>query len=153
MSSALYIAAEREVEGLDISLDGKSIGKCRYLNGLAALAGVRPLMEFFGMSPDEFESVLEEEEPESPPEEHDQTLWFEADEGLVTVRALLSRLEAGPVELPNDPVLEGSEFLEALLTDFPNPEPSDLIEDLREFESVLARLAAEGVRWHLAVDF
>ena len=28
-----------------------------------------------------------------------------------------------------------------------------IVEDLREFESVLARLAEAGIRWHLGVDY
>ena len=39
------------------------------------------------------------------------------------------------------------------LPPLPPPEPSSLIEDLREFESVLSRMATEGIRWHAAIDF
>lgn len=136
MGVALFIAPERDVAGLDTFVDGKALAHARDLDGLARAAGVRPLMEFFSQSPDDLLSFLGEEGddgelhlPEgftAPPEE-----WFDAAAGLESVRGLLGHLAAHP---------EGVRSLDRV------------IEDLRQFEEVLAALAREGVRWHLGVD-
>ena len=109
MGVAIFIVAEREVEGLDLSVDGKALARCKYLEGLAREVGVRPLMEFFSMSDEEAASLLgndddddddEETDPETPATNLPPERWFEAEEGLMTVRGLLKRLEQGPVDLP-----------------------------------------------------
>lgn len=145
MGVALFIVAERPVEGLDMFVDGKALAHCRpagardrggrqsqrHLDALARDAVVRPLMDFFSASPDDIHMLLgdEDEAPEEiemPPEQ-----WFTASEGLATVRGLRAHLTAHP---------DSAE------------EVDRLIEDLRQFEEVLSRLDAEGVRWHLSVD-
>ena len=105
MGVALFIVPEREVEGLDTFVDGKALAHVENLDDLALAAGVRPLMEFFSASPDDFLGVLGEEGDdgelhlpegtESPPVE-----WFDAESGLATVR--------GPDRLPVVPTLGGS---------------------------------------------
>jgi hypothetical protein len=89
------------------------------------------LMEFFSQDPAEAAAFLEAEEVEPPSEGFAPEQWFSATEGLATVLGLISYLEANGAAIP---------------------ESSALIEDLREFESVLSQLASEGVGWHLAVD-
>jgi hypothetical protein len=132
MGVALYIVPEREVPGLDAFVNGKALGHSEYLDRLAAQAGVHPLMEFFSQDPAEAEAFIEEEAVEPPHEGFAPEQWFEAEDGLRTVRGLLSYLESNPAAVP---------------------ESAAVVEDLREFESVLSRLASEQVRWHLAIDF
>jgi len=145
MGVALFIVAERPVEGLDTFVDGKALAHCRpagakarggrqagrHLEALARQASVRPLMEFFSESPDNIRSLLDEEggevtEIDMPPER-----WFPASEGLASVRGLLSHLATHPET---------------------TAEVERVIEDLRQFEEVLGQLDAAGVQWHLAVD-
>lgn len=130
MSVALYIVAERRVPNLDTDVGGKALGRSNNLDRLAARVGVRPLMEFFSADPDDLAAHIEElgGEPVSIPEE----VWFPAEDGLITVRGLLRHLEANPTVIPKGEEIAG---------------------ELREFEGVLAGLAAAGVRWHLAVDY
>lgn len=146
MGVALFIAAERTVEGLDTFVDGKALAHCRpagakkrlgrasmrRLEALSQEAGVRPLMEFFGESPEFVSEFLAEEGEEPDPGGLPPEQWFSAAEGLATVRGLL-----------------------AYLTNHPGAaaEVDRLIEDLRQFEEVLSGLEDAGVRWHLAVDF
>ncbi len=157
MGVAYFIVPEREVEGLDTFVNGKFLAQCKYLNGLAAEAGVRPLMDYFSMSPEDMNDLLGSEEEDQPTGDLEPEKWFEAGEGLVSVRGLIAWLEAGPVDLPDDPVPEEyaelAEDFDGLSSDLPAPGQSDVIEDLREFEDVLTRLASEGVRWHMAIDF
>ena len=136
MGVSFFIEAEREVEGLDMLIDGKALAHRQDLDKLAADAGVRPLMEFFSQDPEEAREFLESDD-EVPDLE-----WFAAEDGLTTVRAIISRLQQEPET--DDEDQPGTQWI---------PTPEEVIEDLRHFESVLVRLAAEGVRWHLAIDF
>jgi hypothetical protein len=131
MSVALYIVTERSIEAVDTFVNGKSLGHCDRLDHLAELAGVPPLMDFCSGDPEEIAEFLEEEglaTGEKIPAEE----WFAAEAGLTTVRGLLSVLAANPEAVPN---------------------PEEIADDLREFETVLQQLAQAGVRWHLAVDY
>ncbi len=146
MSVAFFIVTEQPVEGLDTFVDGKALAHCRpagvkarggrqadrHLEALAREAGVKPFMEFFSESPENIRELLDEVEVEAPDVEMPPEQWFSAAEGLATVRGLLSHLTAHP---------------EA------TADAEHVLEDLRQFETVLSQLDAAGVRWHLAVDF
>ena len=132
MSVALFIVPEREIPGLDVFVNGKALGHCKKLDALAKRAGVRPLMEFFSENPESAAAFCEEAGADPPEGGFPPEQWFPAEEGLTTVRGLLSYLEANPTDVKDS---------------------SGVIEDLRDFESILGRLASEGVGWHLAVDF
>jgi hypothetical protein len=132
MGAALYVVPERNVEGFDIFTNGKALARCEQLDQLAELAGVRPLMEFFSQDAEEFVEFLEAEGVEPAPDAVPAEQWFLAEDGLLSVRGILSYLAANPNATPHVPAI---------------------IEDLKAFESVLARLGTEGIRWHLAVDF
>jgi hypothetical protein len=132
MGVALYIVPEREVEGLDTFVNGKALGHSEHLEQLAERAGVRPLMEFFSQDPEDLAEFLDTEGAEPTADGLPAEQWFPAADGLVTVRGLLSYLSAESTAVPD---------------------ATAIIGDLQEFESVLGRLAAEGVQWHLSVDF
>ena len=154
MSPAYSIISERPIRGYDLFGNGEAVALASdLLDRLAEAAEVRPLLDFFSMDPDEVDALFEglnlagEPEPtgpadagdevptleEAPPEE-----WFDADDGLATVRALIQAVQDLPTPEPPDPF---------------NPPPEAILTDLREFETILDYLAAEGVRWHLSVDF
>ncbi len=150
MGAALYIKAEREVDGLEVQVDGRALARIDEPEELAERAGVAWLLDFFALGPDDALASLiadpdgpeigdggedpqgeAEGDPDDPggkPAEE----WFEASEGLASVRGLLAYLEAHPGDLP---------------------EEAEVVEDLRRFEAVLAALDGAAVRWHLAVDF
>jgi hypothetical protein len=146
MGVALFIVPENEVEDVDTFVNGKVLAHCHpagvdehldssaesHLDALAREAGVRPLMEFFSQDPEEALAALEEFDAEPPPGGLSPEEWFPASEGLATVRGLLAHLAANPGAAAN---------------------VDALIEDLRQFESVLSQLETAGVRWHLAVDY
>jgi len=120
---AYYIVLEREIEGLDPGMDGKSLGRhMETLDAAALQQGVRPLSEFFSLGP-EAADFLESEgmgDIELPPVEH-----YAATDGLATVRALLA----------------------SSIT-----HPGHVAEDLRQCERILTVAAQHGVGWHFAVD-
>ena len=91
---AHYIVLEKEIDGLDLLMDGKKL--TRHLEALDAAAqelGVRPLSAFFSMDGEALADVIgdEADDLEVPPLEQ-----FLAQDGLSTVRALLARPEAQP---------------------------------------------------------
>ncbi len=58
MGVALFIVAEREVEGLDVFVNGKALARCDDLDRLAIAAGVRPLMDYLSQSFEDLEEFF-----------------------------------------------------------------------------------------------
>ncbi len=121
MGTAYYIVLETEIDGLDTTMDGKSLS--RHIESLDLLAqelGVRPLSDFLSMDGDALADILGDvaDSIETPPLRQ-----YSAQDGLVTVKALLGRPEANPV-----------------------------VHDLRDCERILAAAAKSGVGWHLQID-
>lgn len=133
MGVALFIVPEKEVEGLDHFVNGKSIGheSDRAIDDFCRALGVTSLYKFCSQDPEELADFIESEGGEVP--DHLPGLeWFEAADGLRTVRAMLNALESGAS---------------------PFEDTGGVVEDLKEYEAVLARLETEGVRWHMQADF
>lgn len=133
MSVAYYIVPEREIEGFDHFVNGKALGHAdeETLHQLCEALSVQSLLTFISQDPEELADFMEDEDVEMP-EEFAEAQWFDANAGLITVRTLAAHLESNPDALKDS---------------------SDLIDDLREYEEVLARLAQEKVRWYFALDF
>jgi hypothetical protein len=135
VGAALYIALETMDPAVENVLDGKALSRAEgELAGLARRLGVRPLMEFFSMSPEDFEADVAQFNPfgsEARGPIHEEQ-WFSAQEGLVTVRALLGHLQAQPQAFP------GAEAARS---------------DLEDFAHVLEEAGKRGIRWHLSVDY
>ena len=94
MGAACYIVLETKIDGLDTTMDGKSLSRhIESLDSVAQQLGVRPLTEFTSMDADALADVLGDDAAgiETPPLQH-----FSAQDGLATVRALLPRPEAQP---------------------------------------------------------
>ena len=103
MSAAYYIVSERPIEGFDQFVDGVALAHANdLLDRLAADAGVKPLIDFFSMDPEEVDSLFSElgldAEPEAADgptpggevltlEEAPPEVWFDALEGLTTIQA------------------------------------------------------------------
>lgn len=157
MDVAYFIVSERPVDGYDLfGLDGggRALAHANdLLDRLAAGAGVRALMDFFSADPGELDGLLglagidagEVGDGSADPDDGLPTLdgppaeeWFAASDGLATVRALIDAVAALPPPAAVDPF---------------EPSADAIAADLHGFESILDRLDAEGVRWHLSVDF
>lgn len=133
MSVAYYIVLEREIEGFDPFVNGKALGHCdeQALMKLCKKLGVKPLMEFSSQDPEEIADLMEDAGVDVP-DKLPATQWFEAADGLVTVRALAAHLAAEPKALKNGKAIA---------------------EDFGEYVGVLERGEKEGVRWYLALDY
>jgi hypothetical protein len=121
MGTAYYIVLETEIDGLDTMIDGKMLSRhIEPLDSVARQIGVRPLTEFISMDGDALADVLGDDAAgiEVPPLQQ-----FSAQDGLVTVRALLPRLEAKPA-----------------------------LQDLKDCERILSAAAERGVGWHFQID-
>jgi hypothetical protein len=131
MGAAWYIALEQKIPGFDeLLVDGKSLADASdELDNIARRRAVTPLMEFFGAGADEIMDLLGEDGIEGM--EGLEPRWFAPSDGLTTTEALMSHIQSDPTSVPR--------------ADF-------VLEDLRNFEKVLKRANAEGIRWHLAVD-
>ena len=127
MGAAYFIVLERRIDGLDTGMDGKSIS--RHIESLDAAAqqlGVRRRSEFFSIAPEQATDFMEGEGMEASDIELPPLQQFNAEEGLVTVRALAAHF-AGRAD--------------------------GLAQDLQECEHILSAAAQQGVGWHFEVDF
>jgi hypothetical protein len=119
MAGGWYVLLERDLPGVEVSTDG---GRAllyfhRQIDDLAARLELPALSGFF--RPDRA-AVLEylrnqgvEPDPESLPDED----WFDAADGLQTVRGLLAHLRDDPAAAPSaDKVIADLEELERVLT-------------------------------------
>ncbi len=133
MSVAYYIVPERKINGFDHFVNGKALAHAdeETLEKLCTELKVKPITEFISQDPEELADFFEAEGIDLP-DELPTTDWFEPSVGLMTVRALASYLQENPNTLKDS---------------------ADIVEDLREYESVLTRLESENVRWYLALDY
>lgn len=159
MGHSFFITYERPPERLlSCDIPGKCLSIASdILDQRAELLGVAPLTSFGSSSLDDYYSLIgvpdecfDEEtgtydreaieqwrreelgDDCEPLPENDPETWFEADAGLVTIRALLTSVRENA-------------------TDIPYPECT--LSDLEACERVLEELKQQGIRWHLASDF
>jgi hypothetical protein len=131
VSVAYFIVPEREVEGVDVSVNGKALARSNGLTKLARRAKVRPLDEYYAMSPEEAADYIEESGGQVPADALPDQAWFEPAEGLATVRGLLAYIANHPGKTTDE---------------------AAIVRDLRDFETALLQLQGHGVRWHLGSD-
>ncbi len=127
MSAAYFIVLEREIEGLDTAMDGNSLSrKVESLDAAARELGVRPLSEFFSADPEQAAEFMESEGIDAAGVELPPLQQFSAQDGLTTVRALLSHSMASDEQVG---------------------------ADLQECDRILSAAARHGVDWHFDIDF
>lgn len=135
MAASLYIVVEGEDPGFDIFVNGHALARNEdALERLAESLQVKPLLHFFSADENSMCILLEQGSGDPEWAHHlPQPQWFEPEDGLVSVRALIEFLTLTPVSF-------GSETLPAL-------------SELREYERVLQKAAKYKLRWHLAVSW
>ena len=135
MAASMYIVVEGEDPGFDTFVNGRALA--RNEDGLERLAirlGVRPLIDFFSADENSMSLLIEEGAgnpdllQKLPPPQ-----WFDASDGLASVRPLLQALRDEPAQLGSD--------------------SENLRDELEEFEVVLQKTADRNLRWHLAVSW
>ncbi len=129
MSVAIYIVCESEVDGEDTAVDGKALGHVDpdVLDGMARTLGCTPLYDFMSFAADDISEFVDDIDALDLPDDS----WFPAKDGLQTVRALRTHLQANPADVPD---------------------PDQVIEDLNDFERVLGALETRGAGFRLAID-
>ena len=125
MGVAYFIVLERKIDGLDDMIDGKLLAKiAEILDATAPELGVRPISEFISVDPKQAEEFMSGEGIDAGDIELPPLQQFSAQDGLATIRALMTR-----------------------------PEAKAAIHDLKDCERILSAAAQHGVGWHLEVDF
>jgi hypothetical protein len=135
MAASLYIVVEGEDPGFDIFVNGHALARNEdALERLAERLHVASLLEFFSADENSM-ALLLEQGAENPnwPLPLPQPQWYDATEGLLTVRAMIDYLAESPATLGSD------------------TQPA--LAELREYECVLRKTAQHGLRWHVAVSW
>ncbi len=127
MGMAVFISLERPIPNLDYSVSGKSIAQhMERLTDMARQAGCRPLEKFVSMDTNAVTNLLGEEDVKAAGVGIPAAQWFDANEGLKTVRCLQK---------------------------FQGVNDESLLRDLKDYEQVLEAAVAAAVRFHLEYDF
>jgi hypothetical protein len=133
MGVAYFIVLEHKIEGLDTIMDGKCLAKAaEVLDAVAPQLGVRPISEFISTDPEQAAEFLEDEGADVGAIKLPPLQQFAAQEGLTTVRALMTHVQSQPQIVK---------------------QADGVIQDLRECEHVLNIAAQHGVGWHFEIDF
>ncbi len=131
MSVAFYIVLDAEEPGFDTFVNGKAIAHADDLDAFCVKHGLPVLESFVSQSLEEFEDMLDED-LELPEGESDQAQWFDAEEGVNYVDALISALRKEPDGIESS---------------------ADVIDELLECKAVLEQAQAIDAKWRLALDF
>lgn len=108
VSLAYHIVTEREVDGLDTSACRWASTLAGSLDHLADRAGVLPISAFFSedwAAPEVYGAIFEAEGIGIPRDGLPATRWFSAEEGLASIRPMLSALAAHPTVVPDGTAL------------------------------------------------
>lgn len=124
MSLAYFITVNPDQTDFDTFVNGKAVAKqVEAVNDLAKQLGVTPLDDFLAMS----EGVAEEFDIDA-----DVDLWFKPEAGLQTIEALIEHLEQNPSAVKN---------------------AKGVLEDLREYQTILEQIKAKELEWRFEIDF
>jgi hypothetical protein len=128
-----YIVLEQEIPNFDAYVNGNMLSRENdALERLAKKIGATPLLSFFGTSPEELASLVGDEAKSvgGLRAKAIEEQWFSAEDGLNSVRKLISHFQ----------------FVEVQKAD-------QVLSNLKEFERVLEEASQRGIRWHLAIDY
>lgn len=132
MGTAYFIVTESDVPGYDPGdVEGKMVSRLDQAldeAGFYAARGAKPLHAFCG---DDMSEFFDDDMAEELGEEAMGERWFDAAEGLASVRAAAEGLASKAASVPL---------------------PEAAAEDLARFEAALAHCASHGIRWYLSID-
>ncbi len=128
-----YIVLEKDIPNFDVYVNGNMLAKeSDALERLAKKIGVPPLLSFFSIGTEELTALVGDEGEtvamlgvKAPTEQ-----WFDAEDGLIAIRNMMSHLESMELGRSNQ-----------------------VLSNLKDFERVLEAASESGVRWHLAIDY
>ena len=133
MGVTCFVVLERKIDGLETMMDGKCLARAaEALDAIAPQLGVRPVSEFISADPKQVAEFLKGEGVDVDDTELPTMQQFPAEEGLVTVRALMAHVQSQPQNLM---------------------QADGVVQELRECERILSAAAQHGVGWHFKIDF
>jgi hypothetical protein len=135
MSESYYIALEQDLDEIDIMPSGKAVAKMMdRLDEITDEIGVTRLSDFIGGESEDLSEIVEQEGWDlggfGPSTGGAQ--WFDASDGLDTVRALAGYIESDPDSIKR---------------------AKALLEEFAEFDKVLEIARQHNVRFRLEVDY
>ena len=129
MSVAFYIVLDNDEPGFDTFVNGKALAKeIRKLDAICEKLGLPKFDDFVSMSADDIAEFVEDDTELPAMEEK----WFDAEEGLKFVNALITHIRTNPNNIKN---------------------LKKILEELWEYADVLSKAKVIGAKWHLAIDF
>lgn len=132
---AFFIVVDKKDSGFDTMVNGKFLSKeAESLRKISKALGIKELEDFVSYSPDEARELMEDiglEEEDIKGVSVPNLKWHEPQEGLDWVKAVAKHIKANPKAVKN---------------------AKGVFEDLKEYEVVLAKAKAVGVKWNLQVD-
>jgi hypothetical protein len=131
MAGGWQVLFENSIDGVEPT-PGSGVAllyQQRLIDELATKLDVTPLSKFFSRSPDEVAEYLHQQGLDPAKFDLPEEEWFEPDEGLTTVQALLAQLRAEPGSVP---------------------QYDKVVRDLEESERLLNVAMLHDVRFHLA---
>jgi hypothetical protein len=135
MSESYYIALERDLDEIEIMPSGKALAKMiDRLDEIADEIGVTRLSDFIGGETEDLSEIAEQEgwDLGGFGASTSGAQWFDASEGLDSVRALAGYIESDPDAIKR---------------------AKALLEELAEFEKALELAQQHNVRFRLEVDY
>lgn len=135
MSESYYISLEQDIDEIDIMPSGKAVAKMMdRLDEITDEIGVTRLSDFIGGESEDLSEIVEQEGWDlggfGPSTGGAQ--WFDANDGLDTVRALAGYIESDPDSIKR---------------------ARALLEEFAEFDKVLEIARQHNVRFRLEVDY
>lgn len=145
MSLAYYIVLNNKEPDFDDFVNGKAVAHAvEALDEVCAQAGLPGLDSFAGQSCEELAEMLgddfdDSDEDEDGDEEvipvkrqYSDEKWFDAEEGISLMDALVVAIGQHPKIIPD---------------------PDEIIEELKGYKSVLEQAKTISAKWHFAIDF
>jgi hypothetical protein len=127
---ALFIAFEHEIDNIDLSPHAVALVEHQeFLEEITDAAHVPSLMYFFHKSAEDLEEFVEDDYHEDGGDEIGE-LWFDTEEGIATVEALVHHFE-----------------------DHPDEAPDGVEDELGDFLAILQAAEEHDIRWHFEMDF
>lgn len=132
MGDAIFIALEHEIPDFDANVTATALAQSvDALVDVADQLDVRPLADFFSQSEEDMAAFMDSDEMELDDEvDVPEEQWFDAAEGLNTIRSMIDYFAEHPQEAE-----------------------AAVVADLKAFEKVLAQADERHIRWHLEVEF
>ncbi len=127
MSVAFYIVLDNDAPGFDTFVNGKILAKeSKKLDAVCQKLGIPKFDDFVSMSADDMAEFIGDDADFS------KEKWFDAEDGLKFVNALITHIDVNPKDVKNFKAVS---------------------EELAEYADVLSKANAIGTKWHLAIDF